>query len=214
MSLPFTHKQFLDVFGAYNSALWPAAVGLWLLTAAAIILLATGRTASRSVAALLALHWLWSGAVYHLGYFSIINPAARAFGVLFVLEAVFLLWFGVVRGWLVFAWGRSPRQVLSVFLCLYALAYPLLAFAIGMGWPRLPTFGVPCPTALLTVGLLLTVEPGHLRGLGIIPLIWTAVGGSAAFVLDMRPDLMLPAAGVVLFVYLLAPRLLSPTRTA
>ena len=26
MPLPFTHDQFLDVFGAYNRALWPAVI--------------------------------------------------------------------------------------------------------------------------------------------------------------------------------------------
>ena len=33
MRLPFTHDEFLDVFGAYNTLLWPLEVILWLLTA-------------------------------------------------------------------------------------------------------------------------------------------------------------------------------------
>ncbi len=31
MKLPFTHDQFLDVFAAYNGALWPVAALLWCL---------------------------------------------------------------------------------------------------------------------------------------------------------------------------------------
>ena len=37
MELPFTRTAFFDVFGAYNSALWPAAVALWILTAAVVV---------------------------------------------------------------------------------------------------------------------------------------------------------------------------------
>ncbi len=37
MNLPFSHDAFLDVFGAYNTALWPAVVALWLATAAAVL---------------------------------------------------------------------------------------------------------------------------------------------------------------------------------
>lgn len=33
MELPFTHEEFLDVFGHYNEALWPAEALLWLVTA-------------------------------------------------------------------------------------------------------------------------------------------------------------------------------------
>jgi len=34
MSLPFTQDAFLGVFVDYNQALWPVALGLWVLTAA------------------------------------------------------------------------------------------------------------------------------------------------------------------------------------
>ena len=38
MRLPFTHEQFLDAFAAYSTALWPAALLLWLATAGALLL--------------------------------------------------------------------------------------------------------------------------------------------------------------------------------
>jgi hypothetical protein len=62
MQLPFSDNQFLDVFGAYNRALWPAAILIWLLTAAAIATLyRRGPKASRLVSAVLVLHWGWAG---------------------------------------------------------------------------------------------------------------------------------------------------------
>ncbi len=208
MGLPFTHDQFLDVFAAFNARLWPVAALLWLLTLAALALLAAGRLRPRLAGGLLVAHWSCS-AVYHLAFFAAINPAARLFGGLFLLQALLLLWYGVWRAELLASWGRQRHQVLSAVLCVYALAYPLLVLATGLRWPRMPAFGVPCPTALLTVGALLGLEPRRLRGLAVIPLIWCVIAGSAALALDIRPDLMLWVGGALLVWYAAAPRTLA-----
>jgi hypothetical protein len=212
MQLPFTHDQFLDAFGAYNASLWPLALLLWLATAALVGLLATGRPASRAVATLVGVHWLVSGAIYHLLFFRPINPAAAAFGGLFILEAGLLVWFGTVRSRLTFAVGRAPRQVLGVLLVLYGLAYPGIALLSGLDWPRLPLFAVPCPTTLLTAGLLLLAAPRRLRGLAVIPILWSLVGGSAALTLGVGPDLILFPAGVLLLVNIAVPGILDARR--
>lgn len=210
MRLPFSHEQFLDVFRAYNLALWPATVALWLLTLAGAVSLARGRANSRYLAGLLALHWVWSGAVYHLGYFVAINPAARLFGALFVSEGLLIAWCGVIRSPLTFVWRRDRGLggALAVAFTAYALAYPFLAVAAGLTWPRVPSFGVPCPTTLFTIGLLLSVEPPAPRFLSVIPLAWTLIGGSAALLLGVLPDGALLLGGVVLLTQILAPRML------
>jgi hypothetical protein len=214
MNLPFTHDQFLDVFASYNAALWPGAAVLWLLTLAALLLLAKGRLGPRLAGGLLAVHWAWAGIAYHFAFFAAINPAARLFGALFVLQAVLFLWFGVRHPDLQVAWGTRSHQVLSLVFCVYALAYPLLALASGLHWPRLPSFGVPCPSTLLTVGLLLGLPPRRLRGLSVIPWLWCLVAGSAALALGILPDLMLWAGAVVLGLYVAAPNLLAGSRAA
>ena len=215
MNLPFTHDQFLDVFAAYNSALWPAAVVLWLATAGTIAWFATGRAAGRTLAALLVVHWLWSGAVYHLGYFTTINPAARWFGLAFILEAGLVAWFGLLRSPLQVRWGRDRgiRGGLATFFSVYALAYPWLTLATGLTWPRMPAFGVPCPTTLLTVGVLLSTDTTP-RVVGIIPLAWCVVGGSAALMLGVVPDLALILAGAALLIDVVAPGVLFRARAA
>jgi hypothetical protein len=43
MQLPFTREQFFELFAAYNAALWPALVLLWIASAAAGVLLLTSR---------------------------------------------------------------------------------------------------------------------------------------------------------------------------
>jgi hypothetical protein len=209
MRLPFTHDQFLDVFAAYNAALWPFAALLWLVTVAALVGLLMRRLSSRQVTVLLALHWAWSGVAYHFAYFTAINPAARLFGALFLVQAALFLWVAFRQPGLEVPWGRRPHQLLSVVFCVYAVLYPFLALASGLRWPRMPSFGVPCPTTLLTVGLLLGLAPRRLRGLSVIPVVWCLVGGSAAILLGIRPDLMLVAGAVLLALYGLAPGVLA-----
>jgi hypothetical protein len=64
---------------------------------------------------------------------------------------------------------------------------------------RIPAFGVPCPTTIFTAGLLMLAAPPSWR-LSIIPIMWSVIGGSAAFLLGVRADYVLPIAGLALAV--------------
>jgi hypothetical protein len=83
----------------------------------------------------------------------------------------------------------------------YSLVYPILVLFSGHEFPRAPAFAVPCPTALFTAGVLFAVVPPVPRWLFIVPVAWSVVGGSAALVLGMTPDLLLFVAGVSLLIY-------------
>jgi hypothetical protein len=213
MQLPFTHEQFLDVFGAFNRALWPAALLLWIGTLGAVVwLFRRGAAASRLLAAVLAVHWAWSGAVYHLVFFRPINPAATLFGLLFLVEAALLVWWGLARHEITFRPSSSPWACLGGVLIIYSFVYPVLGLLFGLEFPRLPLYGVPCPTTLLTVGALLLVPRRPARPLAVLPALWAGVGGSAAFLLDIRADLALLVAGLALVFYALTPARRSPER--
>ena len=89
MPLPFSREQFFDLFVAYNEALWPVVVALWLASAAtAVLWLSARRPHDRWVSALLAVHWAWSAVAYHVAFFTRINPAAWLFAALFLAQAV------------------------------------------------------------------------------------------------------------------------------
>jgi len=207
VQLPFTHDQFLDVFAAYNAAFWPVALLLWLvsLAAAVSLIVRPGRVLDSAIVGLLAVHWAWSGIAYHLVFFTAINPAAWAFGLAFGAQAVLIVWIGSLRQSLHFALERSPRHVAASVLVAYGLAYPSIVMAAGHEYPRMPAFGVPCPTTIMTIGLLLAASPPLPWPLAVIPIAWTLVGGSAAVWLDMRPDIALFVAGALLILYLLRP---------
>jgi hypothetical protein len=208
MTLPFTRDEFFDVFAVYNQRFWPFVLALWLLTAYTLVRLIRARSSGEPwwIPELLAIHWAWAGLAYHAAFFSSINPAAWVFSALFVLEAGLLLWYGVVRGPLQLSHGPLLQRLLSWGLIAYALLYPAIVRAEGHAFPRLPTFGVPCPTTILTIGFLLAAGRSLPRVVAVIPLIWAFIAGSSAFLLGVRADLMLLAAGIALAVAMIWPK--------
>jgi hypothetical protein len=202
--LPFTAEQFFAVFARYNSATWPAQLLLAGLAIALIPLARSGRPgASRLVNLGLALLWAWMGIVYHLGFFRAINPAATLFGILFILEAGVLLWLGVrrssvTRRGVTFARRGDARGTLGGALLMYALlVYPLLNVLLDHRYPAAPTFGLPCPTTIYTLGLLLWTRGPVPLTAAAIPLVWTIVGTSAALLLGVPQDLGLTVAALL-----------------
>jgi hypothetical protein len=150
------------------------------------------------IAAILALAWAWNGAVYHMMYFVTINFWADIFGALFIVQALLLLWTGVVRGRLTFRIGDDAASWIGVSLAVFAMiGYPPIGWALGHGWPRAPMFGVaPCPMTIFTMGMLLLAAgraPVHLFA---IPVLWSLIGGTAAWFLGVTEDLALPVAGL------------------
>jgi hypothetical protein len=208
MELPFSHDAFLDVFGAYNRSFWPAVALLWVVTAAsALRWFRAGRIEGRILFALLAVHWAWSAVAYHWFSFRTINPAAAFFAVVFALQAVCFGWLSVrSRGQA--TTSRGPRGLLGGALVLYGLAYPFIGLGFGLEYPRLPLFAVPCPTTLVTAGLLVT-STGVPRWVNVLPLFWAVIGSSAAFTLGVHADLALVVAGAALAVDTLAPSALG-----
>jgi hypothetical protein len=110
------------------------------------------------------------------------------------------MWHGVVKRGLPFADGRSRFQFVGHALIAYGLLYPVIALLDGHSYPRVPTFGLPCPTTIVTVGFLVLVRGRIPAALMVVPLAWAAIGGSAAFLLGVRADLALPVAGLALAV--------------
>lgn len=207
MQLPFTREQFFDLFADYNLALWPALVALWLASAAVgLLLFSSRRLPDRWTSALLAAHWAWSGLAYHAAFFTRINPAARIFAILFLVEAVLFVRVGIVQRRLVFSRGRGGWAVVAWLLVAYALLYPALNAVQHHTVARIPAFGVPCPTTIFTAGLLLLTGPRSWP-LAIVPVIWSLVAGSAAVLLDVRADYALPIAGVALAVFSIQGRM-------
>ena len=198
MTLPFTQQQFFEVMSRYNEAVTPLQIGLVLLALSAYAaMMVRRRDSDRVISAVLAGLWLWAGLVYHFVFFRAVNPAASLFGIMFLAAAAAFAWTGVVRGRLVFDCESRARRITGHGLIAYGLvAYPLLSVLLGREFPETPTFGLPCPTTIFTVGVLAFLSAPFPRYVFAIPIAWALIGAQAAFSLGMFEDLGLLAAGL------------------
>lgn len=201
MQLPFTKEQFFNLFAAYNEALWPALIALWIASVVVSLrLFSSRRPTDRWVSALLAAHWAWSGLAYHAAFFTRINPVAWIFAILFLVQAALFVWVGIVQRRLSFVPTRNGWTLMAWLLVAYSLVYPAINAVQHLTVSRIPTFGVPCPTTIFTAGFLMLAAPRSWP-LAIIPVIWSVVAGSAAVLLDVRADYALPIAGIALAIF-------------
>jgi hypothetical protein len=200
MNAPFTTAEFLEVFARYNEATATAPFLLTGLAASVVLGFVSGwKHRDRWTCGVLTLLWLWSGAVFHLGFFAGINPAAVVFGLLFLVQAGAFFWRGVVRHDVRFDCTTDPRRTFAGIIALaYAIViYPFAALASGHHWPAMPTFGAPCPIDILTLGLLVWSAPVTPRLLLVVPVAWSLVASIGAWEFGMHEDWFLGLMGVV-----------------
>lgn len=205
--LPFTHEAFLEVFRAYNVAIWPTQIIAYGLGAVAVLLLLrSGLRSSAAILGILALMWIWTGIAYHMVFFSAINPAAYLFGGFFVLQGVLLSRFAFL-GRTIFGLPSDVSGIFGIGVIAYALVlYPIIGKLAGQSDPLAPVFGVaPCPLVIFTFGLLLQAKPVPFALL-VIPALWSLVGGSAAFLLDVPQDWFLLLSGLLVAAALVLER--------
>jgi len=199
VNLPFTTDEFFGVFARYNEAVWPMQMVLLALAGTAALLAATRwRWAGAVVSAVLAFLWCWLAIAYHISFFTDINPLAWGFALVSLMGAGTFLWFGTIRRQLVFGGVTLWRAVAGSLLIAFSLArYPVWSYQAGHPYPYLPTFGLPCPTTLFTVGILAFMKRPYPRSILVVPVFWSLIGSVAAFQLDVVQDMALIGSAAV-----------------
>lgn len=205
MNPPFTADQFLDVFRRYHESVGPAPIALTVL---GVLIAAAAYRAdlrrswhwAQTAMVLLAGVWLWTGIAYHKAFFADLTPAGAVFGSLFIAEAGLLLISATQNGaW--FARASRGSVVVGTLLIVYAFVlYPAFGVLIGHRFPYAPTFGTPCPTTIFTFGIFCLLPASIPRFALAIPVLWAAVGSTAAVELGMREDIGLIIAAVAALV--------------
>ena len=171
------------------------------------LLFAPGVWPSFLISLILALFWAWMAIAYHIAFFTSINPAAWLLGMGFLLGSLAFAWHGIARPDLTFRWVRGIRGIAGAALIVFAMVlYPLAGYIVGHRFPAAPTFGLPCPTTIFTLGMLLFAAGPLPKIVLVVPLLWAAVGSLAAFQLGVLEDLALVVAGVVTIVVMLVQR--------
>jgi hypothetical protein len=205
VTIPFTVEQFYGVFTAYNTGVWPMQLPLLALGVMAIVFFVQQRNySSVGISAILTALWVWQALAYHLAFFTVINPLAYVFAAVFIIGAAALFWQGVIRRRLIFKPISGWRAWAGWGLMTFAfLIYPAWTYFMGHRYPAFPTFGLPCPTTLFTIGLLAFLVKPYPRSVFVVPIAWCFVGSQAAFTFDVQADLGLIVAGVLGLVLLI-----------
>lgn len=166
------------------------------------------RSHSAFVLLVLSFFWGWMAIVYHLIFFTRINPLATYFSVLFLIQSGLLLWHGVIRRAITLNQATKRGSFLGYILLAYGLIiYPALNIAFNHHYSDNPTFGVPCPTTIFTIGILWFADVPFPRHIFFIPLCWSVIGTSAAIFLYVPEDYGLALAGLLALVKLLQPQM-------
>ena len=207
MRPPFTSEQFFDVFARYHEWLWPAPLVLLAVGVGLVALALVAPRHSRVVMSGLAALWVWMAVMYHFAFFAFVTPMAYAFGALFLAQAGLLAWHGLHTRRLHLASPVDrPSRIVGVVLALYALiGYPMLAYLLGQRYPAFPTFGLPCPTTILTLALLVWCVHPVPRIVLVIPMVWSLLGVSAAMNFGVGEDFALLAAAALALAVLRRP---------
>ena len=205
--LPYTAEVLFALFDEYNQAVRPLqGVALFLTAGVLMLALRSRENRSRLIVAILAAGWVWTGTVFHLVYFTELNFAAPAYGVVFILQGFLLFWSGVWRNRISIRFQRKPASYAgAAIFILSALILPVIDWHHGLSWTE-ARFALLAPgtTAGLTLGLLMMVDRRPPLWVGAIPVLWTTIVGAHAAVLGIYQDIALTAAGLIALFWLVA----------
>ena len=201
--LLFSPRTYYRLFELYNAAMWPLQI-LALALGVALLALLLRDTAwrGRAIAAILAACWLWVAWAYLWQRYDTINWAASYFAVGFAIEALLLIWTGIVRDRLRFLSGAGPVGAAGLCIFLFALVgYPLIGPLNGRPWRQAEIFGLaPDPTAIAALGVLVAAHRPR-WSLLIIPLIWCAISAATLWTMQ-SPDAVVVTATAALALVL------------
>lgn len=198
--IPYSLEVFFAVLAEYNGAVWPVAAIAWVLGVASVVMAVRG--SGGAVAAVLVFAWAWTGAIYHLVFFTDIDFWSYGFGALFIVQSLLMAWAGLVRGQLCLRFHRCSAGWAGLILAVTGLVVtPVVGLMLDRELAEIAVFGVaPAPTVIVTLGLLLLAQPASPWHLFILPTVWCVIGGAVAIELPIPEDLVLIAAGVVALV--------------
>jgi hypothetical protein len=209
--LLFSPRVYWRMFELHNAAFWPLHFAT-LAAGLAIILLVLWRPSSRGlwVALILAALWAFVGWSFLWGRYPAINWAVVYVAPAFGLQAL-LLAIAAARGGLALDRKDAGVWLGMLLMAIGIVAYPLLPPLFERPWRSAEVFGIaPDPTAIATLGVLLTASGRLAPPLFAIPLIWLLLSGLTLRTMsDSQAWLPLLTAGTAVAV--LALRRLAPS---
>jgi hypothetical protein len=187
--LLFSPRTYYRMIERHNEAVWPAqlltmALGIGILVA----LRRPSTTQGRIISGILALLWMWVAWAFLLHRYATINWAIKYVVPFFVLEALLLVWWGVIGAKLSFVVkSEASGRLGTALFVLSLLLYPALAAMFGRPWRQAEVFGIaPDPTVTATVGLLLLTNSRFRWGLLPVPILWSGIAAATLWAMSSQ----------------------------
>lgn len=193
--LMFSADTYFRLFELVNRQWWPVALAGAVLPLV-VLAAALRRQAPRAAVALLAPAWSSVALLYLADGFAGIHWLGRWWAGAFLLQAVlWLAWLVVARPACA---AHGTMRVAGLLWMGVATAWPALSLALQRPLWQAEVVGLaPDPTVLLSLGLLLTLQPARLGALLLVlPLAWCLFSGATLWALAQPHALVLPLAGV------------------
>lgn len=208
MKTPFTTEQFFSIFEKYNTTVFPAQLLVFLLGLIMLwMVIWNQKGKDQIIGGVLGLLWIWMGAVYQIRFFAAINPAAYAFGSLFIVQGIFLLIETFNRDKLIFHYYGRLNDNFALFFILFGLfIYPVISFLLEETLLHSISFGLPCPTTITTFGFFMLADKRFSKYLLIIPSLWALIGTTAALQFGVYQDFMLILTAITANIFILGKK--------
>ena len=204
-------EDFFDTLQTYNETVFPITILTYLLGLVAVYFVSRRSSqASRFVSFILSFLWLWSGIVFQVLFYGpsdieLLGMTIQGMwyftGVLFVIQSLLFIVYGMVKNRLSFSFDNSPCSVVGAAFVIYSMViYPLIGFLTGYVYPKYPIFGsAPCPVTIFTWGLLLWTSKKVPLIVAVIPFIWGIMGIMPVLFLNVYADVGLVLSSFVGF---------------
>ncbi len=180
----FSQTVYYRQFEIYNLAIWP--LHLVALLCSFVIIYALWKKpvwAGRCIAAILVLSWLWVAWAFLYERFYQIHVVANWYALVFVLQAGFIAWYGLINNqFKIFVKSALRIKIGFGLLLISFILYPFFPYLSGRSWQQFEMFALaPDPTVLATLAILLIYKSP--KSLSVIPIIWVFVSGMTLYVM-------------------------------
>ena len=148
------------MISSYHLSTWPMPVVMYVISVIMIFAVISGKSAGRRIVSFgLMLVWFWMGLMvntYKLGYS---HSEVILVTIISIISGLIFFVKGTIYDKLPFSFSANIQTYLSIFFLSFALTIePIAAEIAGLGFPYSETIGLPGPTILFTLGLMITIE--------------------------------------------------------
>lgn len=201
-------NEFFARFEIYNITLWPMIIVTYILGIIALILaIKKIKNSNKIISIILAFLWCWAGIFCLMIFLGPIDQVRYIIqGMIWVVQAILLLYLGVYKDKLSFKFERDTYSIIGALMIIYGLViYPIVGALTGHPYPAHPIFGTACcPVCIFTFGLLMWTNKKVPIYIALIPLFWAITSGLfATLIFNVYADIGEFIIGIVGFILIL-----------